>query len=459
MRKYNFILMISLIFIILFSCRTEVSSASYNNLEYRNFTFGSDVTFSGVFSSHSLYFNVDKHSEIKSIQANIHFNISQLVDKTKNASVTFSINGKPFYSSPLFYKEHQITYLKASVPLSAIKPGSNEFKIDTYSRISDKPCTDDVNSGNWLNLYGDSNLSMGFISKRSSNNISEFPYPFIKNDSNDYATVIAVPDNYTEQELSAALMLETYFGKQNGSENYNGTVVKYSSVPQHKNIIYIGDSKNIPREIRSIYPPAAQNYSKCAVIKEFYSPFDKKYKFMSIISENGNMLKKAVKLLTNRDIVKQLAVDTFRVDSSIKVEKRTSEPASKLTFRDLGLTGINFKGPFRQSSSIQYSLPKNRLPSSGCRIKLIMRYSQNLDFNRSLVTVYVNGTPIGSKKLSSDKCNGDQLELSIPDDVKKSNSLGIEIAFDLEITDSFCQLRREEIPWALVTGNSYIYTG
>lgn len=461
MKKYQFTLMTLAIFIIiLLSGRTRVSAAPPANTEHKNFTLGNDVTFKGVFSSHSLYFNIEKYSQVKSIQANIYFNISQLVDETKHASITFSINGEPFFSSYISYNEsQQMQYLKASIPLKSIKSGINEFRIASYCRISYKPCIDDVNMGNWLNLYGNSNLSMKFVNRQSSNNISEFPYPFIKNSSNnDYTTVIAVPDNYTEQELSAALLLETYFGKQNSTENYNGTIVKYSSIPKNKNIIYIGSAKKLPEEIKSIFPRSEiQNYSNYSVIKKVSSPFNKNNKLMTIISENGDMLKKAARLLANKSIVDQLDTDTFKVDSSIKVEQDSAEPISKLTLKDLELNEIILKGPFRQSSSIQYSLPKNRLPSSGCKIKLIMRYSQNVDFNRSLVTVYVNGTPIGSKKLSSARCNDDHLELSVPNDVKRSNSLNIEIAFDLEIPDSFCQLRQEEMPWAIVTNDSYIY--
>ncbi|WP_082832120.1 cellulose biosynthesis cyclic di-GMP-binding regulatory protein BcsB [Clostridium magnum] len=71
--------------------------------------------------------------------------------------------------------------------------------------------------------------------------------------------------------------------------------------------------------------------------------------------------------------------------------------------------------------------------------------------------MYVNGIPIGSKKLDKDKCNGDQLELPIPKDMQISNYMDIQIAFDLEQPNLNCQFRQEEMPWAIVTGDSYIY--
>lgn len=51
------------------------------------------------------------------------------------------------------------------------------------------------------------------------------------------------------------------------------------------------------------------------------------------------------------------------------------------------------------------------------------------------------------------------MELAIPDDVKLSSYMELTIAFDLEMENSYCEKRQEEMPWALVSGDSYIYTG
>ncbi len=456
--KYTLIILI--VFIINMGFCNLKAEAAPDDIRSKSFSLGSDINFKGVFSSHSLYFDVDKYVQAKSLDADIYFNISQLIDDKQGATITFSINGTAVYSSDVFYKSSEETQnLKVPIPINLIKEGMNEFKIDTYCRISDAPCSDDVNNGNWITLKGNSNISMGFTDKESTNNISEFTYPFIKvNEENKYNATIVIPDNYKPEELSAALMLQAYFGKVNKNGEYSGSVIKYSAVQNDKDIIYIGGINNLPKEIKSLYEGMDnENYKDYAIIKKANSPFSENNKLMAIVSENGELLTNTVKLLMNKNLVSQLNVDTFKVDKNLKVDNDLSEEKSNFTFKDLGLQEIQLKGPFRQSGSLGYTLPRNRVLASGAKIKLFTRYSQNLDFNRSLLTVYINGTPIGSKKLDGAKCNGDQLELPIPKDIKMSNYVDIKIAFDLEQPNSTCQFRQEEMPWALITGDSYIY--
>lgn len=435
--------------------------AAANDIKTKNFSFGSDVNFKGVFSSHSLYFNIDKYSVPKSLQANVIFSISQLVTEAENATITFSVNGNSFYSSKVFYKENtEEQNIQVTIPMDLIKSGINEFKVETYCRISDKNCTDDVNNANWITLKKASSILMQFVDKESTNNISEFPYPFIKaNGDNNSNPVIAIPDNYKEEELTAALMLQAYLAKVNGSDDFKGVVMKYSSIPKDKNIIYVGGFKSLPSDIKALYSSKILegNYKGAAVIEKSNSPFNNDKKLLSIISEDGNALIKAIKLLMNKDLVSQINTDTFKVDKSVKVDEKPQEEAVNLTFKDLGLKEMQLTGPFRQSGSLNYTLPSNRVLADGAKIKLFVRYSQNLDFDRSLLTIYINGTPIGSKKLEKNLANGDQLELPIPKDVKMSNYIDIKVSFDLEQKNSTCQFREEETPWALVTGNSNIY--
>lgn len=434
--------------------------ADTGGLRYKTFKLGSDVNLKGVTSSHSFYFDIGKYSKAKTITTDIFFSISKLVNEKADASITFSINGSVFSSSKLAYQALEETQnIKVSIPVALIKAGNNELKIETYLRISDDPCQDDVNNGNWIILKSKSDIAMAFVDKKSTNNISEFTYPFIKlNEENKSNAVIAIPDNYSTQQLAAALMLESYLAKINDNGDYTGTVVKYSDITNDKDIIYIGGKSNLPEKFKTLYSGTSkENYSNNAIIKKTNSPFNQKNKLMSIISDNGEMLIKAVKLLMNENLVSQLNVDTIKIDKNTKVDNILTEGKDNFTFKDLGIQEMQLKGQFRQSASLEYSLPQNRVLASGAKIKLYMRYSQNLDFNRSLVTVYINGTPVGSKKLDKDKNNGDLLELAIPSDIQITNYMDIKIAFDFELLDGSCNFKDEETPWALITGDSYIY--
>lgn len=82
------------------------------------------------------------------------------------------------------------------------------------------------------------------------------------------------------------------------------------------------------------------------------------------------------------------------------------------------------------------------------------RYAQNLDFDRSLVTVSINNTPIGSKKLTKELANGDMLDLPVPQSLNISGNFTVTVAFDLELKGAECTLDKEQMPWAYISKDS-----
>ncbi len=95
--------------------------------------------------------------------------------------------------------------------------------------------------------------------------------------------------------------------------------------------------------------------------------------------------------------------------------------------------------------------------AEGGKVTLKYRYSENLDFNRSLITVYWGDVPVASKKLLLENATGDELTFSFPADVLGTSGNTISIAFELEIPDLFCSPRQEEMPWAYITEDSTFY--
>ncbi|WP_252243880.1 MULTISPECIES: cellulose biosynthesis cyclic di-GMP-binding regulatory protein BcsB [unclassified Clostridium] len=432
-----------------------------NTINTKTYKMGNDLSFKGVFSGHSWYFNINKWWNVNFVEAHIQFSINQLVDSKKDAYIVLSINNVNFYSKKIYYDEKtEIQDIKLNIPKDLLLSGSNELKVETYSRISDLPCIDDVNIANWITLKGDSNVKVNFNNVIADNKICNFPYPYLNEDDEDNVyTNIVIPNEYSDGELSAALLLNSYLGKMYENGDYHGEILKYDDFSKKKsqNVIYIGNYDILPKEI-SISNNVENEDCVIEVLNSPYST-DENRKMLLLLSNNNESLLKGVKTLMNNDIVFQLDKDTFIVDKNLKENMKSKEENGRITFKDIGSNEINLKGQFRRSATLNYSLPKNRVLSSGDKIKLFMRYSENLDFNKSLVTIYMNNTPIGSKKLEKDKANGDELELAIPDDVKLSSYMELTIAFDLEMENSYCEKRQEEMPWALVSGDSYIYTG
>lgn len=431
----------------------------------KNEVINDDITFKGVFTSHSIYFNIDKWWSIENVDIEINLSVNQLVDVTKDSYITFNINGVPFYSSKLVYNPKQeVQNIKAKVPIDNLKEGFNEFKIDGYCRITDKPCTDDINTANWMIIKKNSKLNINYKEKITDNIIKNFPYPFVKNNTSQI-TQIVLSDDYTDMDLKNALLLSSYLGKNDTNTKYKSEIIKYSDLIKQKNnnnIIFIGSKNSIPNEISSAFKDISTiDLSNNSIIKLGNSPYKgdfEEVKVMLICSENDSLNLKAIKFLMNSELTTQVNNDTFIISENINEEIKVEEVNKLITFESMGISEMQFKGPFRRTGTVSYLIPKNRIVAEGTNIKLNFRYSDNLNFNKSLITVYINNIAIGSKKLEKENALADTLELSIPSNIIKNNYIEIKLAFDLELIDSYCEMRQEETPWALIDGSSYIYS-
>lgn len=457
------VIVFSLNIIVGVSAAPKVNNIAEQNASNKTYNFNNDVTFSGAFSSHSTYFDIDEWWKNTKVTAEINFSINQLIDADQEAYIKLSVNGTPFYSQKIIYKSDlEEQQIKVSIPDNILKNGSNELKVETYLRPSDEACKDDVNLANWFVIKKSSNVKATFNNIISDNKISNFPYPFLKNQDNtgdlDDLSII-IPDNYSDGELSAAFILNSYLEKLNDTYKNKISILKYSDFAKKENTssIYIGGYDSFQNEFNM--QSSENNNCLIKVLNSSYSK-NENTKTMVILCDNDDNLIKGIKTLQNSDLVFQLNSDTYNVTSDLKEETVPADNTSgKITFKDMGINEIQLTGPFRRESTISYSIPKNRIFSQSDKIKLFMRYSDNLDFDKSLVTIYINNTPIGSKKLEEEKCSQDEIELNLPNDVNNTNYLDIKIAFDLEQKNTYCEKRVEETPWALVTGDSYLYIG
>ena len=119
--------------------------------------------------------------------------------------------------------------------------------------------------------------------------------------------------------------------------------------------------------------------------------------------------------------------------------------------------GLSFIGPFHQEQTIYLPFSGGFILGEGGKIDLRLRYSDNLDFDRSLITVYWGDKPVASKKLEKDKCDSDTFSFMMPSDAVGTHAASIKIAYDLEVKDQYCTKRADEMPWGYVSGDSVLY--
>src|SRR5690606_9217097 len=125
-------------------------------------------------------------------------------------------------------------------------------------------------------------------------------------------------------------------------------------------------------------------------------------------------------------------------------------------FIKLTETGDKLTGPMHQEKEYYIALPANQSIAEASKIRLDLRYAQNLNFDRSLVTVLINNKPIGSKKLSEVMANQDMLELPIPKNLDVNGNFTVKAAFDLEIDHTPCTVTQDQMPWAYIDSTSML---
>lgn len=453
---------ISIISLVLFFSNISLTNeVNADETKVKNYKFERDITIDGVIGSNSTFFEVNKNWNIEEVLLHLNFSKSQILNGNVS-SLTVLINNVPIKSIKLNAKTNYKNTLEVLVPKDYIIQGYNEIKIKAYKTISDKICQDDSNTGNWLVIHKESYTSIRYKQKKMGNSINEYPYPYVEIEDNlKLDTTMVVPDNMTRGESTAVFNLASDFGKITKNDNLKFDVKLYSEMKNWSddNIIYIGKPENTAEEILDTLSTKEQTLlSSNCLIKQVDSPYNKNKKMMVVIGSNEENLIKASNLLIENRLSNQVLSSSILVnkDTNIKINREQELNLGHLTLKDLGYSDFLLEGAFNQQALFDVKIPKGKVLDNGSKIVLNLRYSDNLDFKKSLVTVSINDVVVGSKKLDRSHSNNDKLELKIPKDIDNKNYYQVKLSFNLIIKNSNCITRESNNPWAYVLNSSYL---
>lgn len=437
--------------------KPELVKTSYN----KEFLWASTITLKGIYSTESLYFNIPKYWHYKYIYAEIQYDLSQLIDGVP-ASLTFSVNGNPISSTKVDYQNGKSQTIYVKIPTGVLRVGYNVFDVSGYVRLyDDEGCLDEYSGANWININKNSYISVGYDVMDHNNYINSYPYPFVSTmEPEGSNTEIFVSDSMDNSELAAAMYLMADLSNYT-EEKTQIKIGTLSEIEQTKatNKIVISKTENLNKDLLS-FVDNPNDLSDKALVK--FVEDRNGEPLLLIVSNDEESLTEAVFMLMDEDRVFQEKTSTTYVNkgSGQQIQSFRSQNelvAGTYTLKDLIGNGLNYKGPFHQNKVITLPLSSDFIMAEGGKVTLKYRYSENLDFNRSLITVYWGDVPVASKKLLLENATGDELTFSFPADVIGTSGNTISIAFELEIPDLFCSPRQEEMPWAYITEDSTFY--
>lgn len=449
------IITIALSLILTFS---NISLIFADNEDVKAYKFQDDVTINGVIGSTERFFNVSQNWDVKDLKLNLVYTKSELLD-VNYSTITVFINGEPVSSKRLDGDRKYQDKWQVNIPKELVKPGYNSISIKAYKTISDKICRDDSNTANWLVIHKQSDIELNYSLKSNSNEIKDYNSILTNIGNEEYVdTTFVLPDKYNSNELSSIMNLSLNMGQKLKADNFKLDVKLKSNLKEYNNnIIYVGGTNDTSTDFLNLLSNDEKNQAKNkAVIKQVISPFNKDKRMILIISDNSKALKNATKLICNNELLNELNSSSFIIDETKDVSDIKKDTKNKLTLNDLGYNDFLLKGPFSQETNFDVSIPKNKISTAGSILNLKFRYAKNLDFERSLVTVYVNDKPISSKKLSLEKADNDNLEVNLPTDVLGKNYYKIKVVFNLELKDLMCVTRDTDNPWAYILDSSFI---
>lgn len=417
--------------------------------------FSTEHSMSGLFSECSEYFSAGDW-EIHDAKFYMVYSVSQLKDE-EISDYTLSLNGKPFHSARFTEASEELQTVEIQIPTELIREGINELKVESYIRTEESlPCVDDVSKANWFRISKDSAVSIAYQPKEKELSIASVYSELtgIYALENQKAALL-LPEEATDTAMTAAANILTGISGNAAVDYQKLMLLRESSVfgaeAQQKPefALYVAEWEFLPEELRNALPAEAKKEAREKAVLATAALAD--MKVLVLTGSDEKELLKGAAMLGNAAYMQQMEGQTHSITQD---ENPALEKSSFLEYRNLTEEGAYVNGAFRQVYTFTQSTGANKMLSPASAVYLKMRYSENLDFNRSLVTVYVNDIPIGSQKLSKENANEDEAELYFPADLKISGDFQVKVAFDLELEDLWCTLRQEEMPWAYVSPES-----
>ncbi|MBC1932990.1 cellulose biosynthesis cyclic di-GMP-binding regulatory protein BcsB [Listeria seeligeri] len=440
-----------LVFAILFLYRPDVFAADKT---YQT-VFGTDKTVQGKFTTTKQNFTIENYWDVSSAKAKLVYTITQLNEK-EISTMTLKINDVAFYSFRPDKTDKGTRQIEVEIPKDKLKKGVNVLSVESfvYTDLPDGRCTIDDTPANWLQFDKTSAVNVTYSDKAFKQTIADFGERFTGIDTvKSQQGAVAVLENAGDTELGAALEGLSGFSSANTLEDKNIPFGKYEEAKTRNGKNYIALFSNYDH-----LPAAIKSQIKADKKLETEALFQVvtagNTNTLVVTSKSNAALKKAGKLIANQNYLSQLGTNSkwLTTDEKIDTPANNVDKNTKLT-----TSGDKLKGIGHVTQDYFISMPANRSASTGTEVSLDFRYAQNLDFEHSLVTILVNGKPIGSQKLSAKKANGDKVTFQIPSDLNVKGDFSVTVAFDLVLTNNYCGfISDSEIPWAYITPESTI---
>jgi hypothetical protein len=426
---------------------TMVARAQSYTQPFQNQT----TTLMGKSVQANMYFVKMGYWRLKTATLNLNFQLSQLSNR-QTSDVTVTLNGVAVAS----FRPQATTGLQTKqldIPTRLIA-GTNNLQVrgQLLNRVDQQRVTVAPTPANWLTIDQRSNVNFEYDIAPAESKINSFYEHFTGTDTIvDQQAVMAIPNQPSQAELTASLYALAGQSRLITTEDEQLPVVQLTD-PKVKRAHYqmlIARYHRLPRAVQERLD--VKKMQGGALIQTLKL---EGHQLLVVTAGTDQLLIKAAKFVANQELMRETSQAAKRVTGGTPTYTSTLQydGSYQLTPTDDQLTGTD-----HQEKAYFVSLPTDRTNANGSTIHLKFRYAKNLNFKQSLVTIKVNGQPIGSRRLSAARADNDELTVKLPPNKALSNAFTIQVGFDLMLPGQDNDRAVSQTPWATVLSGSQAF--
>jgi hypothetical protein len=320
-----------------------------------------------------------------------------------------------------------------------------------------------------LVIQSDSYFNFDHLEDRVIPNISQLPnpyyqeYSFLKNQE-----YIVIPDKPTDSELQAALIVAAGFGRMSGG-GINFTTIPVSqltdTIEKSSHLIFVGKASSLP-VLKTLKLPSTTDGTKFnvsgmadndGILQVSASDWNQAKALLVVSGKTDEGVLKAAQTLSS-GTVRSAPNTKVAVIANVNTSTANQQtiPVDQ-TFKSMGYQNINLTGLGVRTQNYLFSLPSGYKIGSDAYVDLYFSASQLLDYNRSSVSVILNGNRIKDVSYADVVANSmvkpAHVELPAYAFVAGTNRLTVEATHTVD----HCTYTDTTILWTTVMSNSVLH--
>jgi len=364
-------------------------------------------------------------------------------------SITIFLNGYPLSSRVLPPTAGDTIPWRVALPDKYFKRGFNEIKVANRQKSSDGPCRDVDNYANWLKIG--KNTSLHLVRKDPTTfPLMLYPFPYL--DPLEDSAVRCrwmVPSDPSVDTIAHMLDIASDWGKRLPSNGLRILVATRQAGSPSGSALLISSNPAWSRFTPQNLPP------KVGALKNFSATGSPGSSCLLVGGSDKDGLHSAEVALSQTEMTSQMSgPESVVTTAPVEAEIPPTTRLGSFTFTDLGLPAIHLSGAFHQRTSLTIRRPLRCDLGRESYIKLKFRHSASMNPLRSLITIFLNGIPIGSSKLEPENANDGIIRARIPVEELAKNFWVIDIACFHDLGAADCSKSYDDVAWTVIEGES-----